>query len=270
MKKKFPDHFNKLKNILEQELKNMDMSRLGKYNFSYTKNKDDPFAYMVESEWAYYEKVLSWYLDNVPKSSTVLEIGMFVPVIPLLLSWEGYKVTAIENLNFYGKALDPMVKIAKDNDIEFLNIDIIEDDLDDKKYDCINLRAVIEHIVGRPKALLAKIRLMLNESGSFVFVVPNQARLVRRLGLMFGGISVLPEYEDYYKSDYPYEGHHREYVLSEVKYMFAKSNFIITRLDSVKYKPHGSLLKKIITIIGNFLPKQFHQAFFVIAKKNKY
>ena len=267
MKKKFPDHFERLKKVLKPKLEELDFHTLGKFNITYSKNNKDPFAYMVEAEWAYYEKVFGWYLENVPKGSSVLEIGMFVPVIPLLLSWEGYKVTAIETLDFYGDSLDPMVNIAKKNKIHFINTDVISSSLNIEKFDCINLLAVVEHILGSPKSLLAKIHLMLKDTGSFIFVVPNQARLIRRLGLMFGGISVQPDYKDYYESDYPFEGHHREYVRSEVKYMFDKSDFQITLLDSVRYKPHGSFLKKMITIVGNALPKNFHQAFFVTAKK---
>lgn len=202
MKKKFPDHFNRIKKTLKPKLEELDLKMLGKFNISYTKNSKDPFAYMVES-----------------------------------------------------------------NKIHFINTDVITSSLNLEKFDCINLLAVVEHILGSPKSLLAKIHSMLKDTGNFIFVVPNQARLIRRLGLMFGGISVQPDYKDYYESEYPYEGHHRKYVETEVKYMFDKSNFQIILLDSVKYKPHGSFLKKIITFVGNALPKNFHQAFFVTAKK---
>ena len=57
MKKRFPDHFRRLKSILEPGLDQIDIYQLGKYNFSYTKNKDNRFSYMVEAEWDYYEKI---------------------------------------------------------------------------------------------------------------------------------------------------------------------------------------------------------------------
>lgn len=130
----------------------------------------------------------------------------------------------------------------------------------------MNLLAVLEHLTGSPKLLLSKIFKLLKDDGDFVFVVPNQARLAKRISLLFG-YSVMPPYEDYFDSEYPFEGHHREYVFSEVNYMMNKSNFYVTKLYSVSYGLTGNLVKKIFFVISYFLPKTFGQIIFAVAKK---
>lgn len=51
---------------------------------------------------------------------------MFIPVIPLLLTWHGYKVTTVEDLRFYGSSLDPFIALVEENGVVFKNHSIIE------------------------------------------------------------------------------------------------------------------------------------------------
>lgn len=269
MIKKIPmaSELRKLRAVLEEPLDTLDLERLACHNKTYARTyATHRFERFVETEWPYYVKVLEWYRQHIPKDSSILEIGAFIPVMPLLLTWDGYHVTTIEKLDLYGNALDPMVKLLEKQGVVFLNADIMENTLNLGIFDTINLLAVVEHLLGSPKELLLRIHRALPPNGRLVFTVPNQARLIRRLGLLFG-ISVHGNYEDYFESNYPYEGHHREYTKSEVLYALTHSGFEIEQLSSVKYPATYDGVRAFITIVTNLLPSTFHQALFAIGRK---
>lgn len=134
------------------------------------------------------------------------------------------------------------------------------------RYDVVNLLCVVEHLLGSPKCLMKRIKSMLEPEGVLLFCVPNQARLLRRMAFFFGGISVHPDYGDYFHSEYPFSGHNREYTYKEVIYALNEAGFRINELGSIKYPPNGSPVKRIVGSIANLLPSSFHQLIFVSAK----
>ncbi|MBI1747969.1 MAG: hypothetical protein HYR55_15485 [Acidobacteria bacterium] len=200
----------KLRHALEKPLSRLDLDDLGKYNRSYTaRYAVDRFDHFVLAEWPYYRAVLNWYRSHIPKGATVLDVGMFVPVMPLLLSWEGYHVTSIEKLALYGHSLSGMVSLVADHQVHFVDADLLFDSVSLPLFDAINLLGVVEHLLGSPRELLVRLRNLLNPRGYFLFAVPNQAWLVRRLGLLFAGVSVQPDFAEYFESSYPFSGHNR-------------------------------------------------------------
>lgn len=264
----FKMEFERVRSVLEGPLGRLNLDRLGAYNRSYARAySNHRFESFVQAEWPYYSKVLEWYRANILPGSSVLEIGAFIPVIPLLLSWEGYRVTTVERLDLYGDALDPMLNILRQNEVTFLDADIMDTGFDLGIFDTINLLAVVEHLLGSPKNLLLRIYTMLRPGGALVFVVPNQARFARRLGLFFFGMSVHGDYEDYFESEYPYGGHHREYTMPEVVFALTHTGFRIEQLSSVRYPPSGDNIRRIVCGLANLLPSTFHQAFFAIGRK---
>jgi len=265
----YDDVLFRLREELEEPLSLLNIETLSRHNRSYLSRRyaDSRFDAFVVREWPYYRRVLDFYVSRVPRGSSVLEVGMFIPVVPLLLSWSGYRVTTVEKVSLYGDALLPMISIIKKNNITFLDVDIMDDAFSPDQFDAVNLLAVIEHLLGSPRCLLQHIHSMVKDDGFFVLTVPNQARLIRRLGLFFGGVSVHPPYDEYFCSDYPFSGHHREYTFSEVQYALSQSGFYIEELGSVRYPPNGSLIKRVVTFIGNLLPRTFHQVIFTIARK---
>lgn len=253
--------------LLQGPLAGLDMERLGAHNRSYARGyAAQRFERFVQDEWPYYARVLSWYRDHVPRGTRVLEIGTFIPVMALLLKRDGYAVSTVEKLSLYGDALHPMIEVLRQQGVDFIDADIMDPGFDPGRFGAVNLLAVVEHLLGSPKELLLRIRTMLEPGGAFVFAVPNQARFVRRLGLMFGGISVHPPFEDYFESSYPFSGHHREYTASEVRFALTRAGFRIEHLGSVRYPPTGSLGRRAITAVGNLLPMTFHQMLFAVGR----
>jgi SAM-dependent methyltransferase len=262
-------HFERLCALINEPLQRLDLERLGQHNKAYSRRYSaDRLARFVVAEWPYYAKVLGWYLKHVPRGSLVLEIGMFIPVMPLLLSMEGYRVTTIERLELFGGALDPMVELVEKQGVRFLDDDIMTASLPQGHFQAVNLLCVVEHLLGSPKRLLLQIHRALAEGGALLFAVPNQARLQRRVGLFLGGRSVHPSFEDYFDSEYPFEGHHREYVRAEVTYALAAAGFHVDEIKSVRYPPRGTLLERVIIAIANVLPASFHQLIFAVGRKD--
>ena len=264
----FPEELSRIRSALESPLGKLDLDRLGAHNKSYAVTYDsNRFDSFIATEWPYYAQVLKWYRENVPKGSTVLEIGTFIPVVPLLLTWEGYRVTTVEKLSLYGDALDPMIDLLRGHNVDFRDADIMDSAFSPGQFDAVNLLAVVEHLLGSPKQLLLRVQGMLKPNAALVFTVPNQARLVRRLGLMFGGMSVQPAFADYFASEYPFSGHHREYTFAEVKHALASTDFSVETLTSIKYPAKGSLGQRLVTQLANTLPGTFHQAIFAIGRR---
>jgi 2-polyprenyl-3-methyl-5-hydroxy-6-metoxy-1,4-benzoquinol methylase len=266
---RFKAELQRIRAALEGPLQSLDLARVAAHNLSYSRRyAAHRFKLFVQDEWPYYARVLQWYREHVPKGSSVLDIGTFIPVVPLLLSWEGYCVTTVEKVSLYDGALESMEQIMRQHGVDFHNADIMDEEFNPGTFDTINLLAVVEHLLGSPRELLVRIYSMLRPSGAMVFAVPNQARLIRRLGLFFGGISVQPDYADYFESKYPFEGHHREYTKAEVHYALTNAGFRIEELSSVRYPPEGGLGKWTISLVANVLPATFHQVLFAIARKH--
>lgn len=257
----------RLRSVLEPALCEVKLDRLAAHNRAYAMlYQRDRFEHFVVLEWPYYRWVLDWYSKNVPAGASVLEIGMFVPVVPLLLAWAGYRVSAVEKLSLVGNAIGPLIRVAEENGVRFLDDDVMSRDFRPGRFDVVNLLCVVEHLPGSPKRLLLRIREMLVADGRLVFVVPNQARLVRRLGLFLGGLSVQPRFDLYFESEYPFSGHHREYTRDEVQFALRAAGYAMDELGSVRYPPRGSLPARVVTMIGNLLPATFHQCIRAVAR----
>lgn len=115
------DFLARLKDVLLEPLAKLDLNKLSRHNRSYlTKYYDNRFENFVIAEWPYYKRVSDWYKVNVPPDKTVLELGMFVPVVPLILTWQGYRVTTVEKLDLYGGVLAPMIDLVTRHNINFI------------------------------------------------------------------------------------------------------------------------------------------------------
>lgn len=262
-----PELLERLRRELSEPLGALDLDTLGRHNRAYTQlYASDRFGSFVETEWPYYMKVLDLYRRLVPPGARILDVGTFVPVMPLLLSWSGYNVVSVEKLDLYGDALGPMVKLLGKHRVDFKNTDIVESASNLGCFDAVNLLAVIEHLVGSPRELLLHLRELLGRGGKLFVVVPNQARLARRLAFALKGVSVQPDYGLYFESVPPFEGHHREYTLPELRYALGHTGYSITEIGSVKYPPVGGVVKRLVTRVGNALPVTFHQALYAVGE----
>lgn len=256
----------RLRDALDGPLSHIDFEELARYNHGYLRYQADPFGSFVLSEWPYYRAVLRWYRSHVPVGAHVLDVGTLIPTVPLLLAWQGYRVTTVERLELYGRGLDPLVDVAQREGVNFLDLDLTTTDLPVRDFDVANLLAVIEHLPGSPRNLLQRVYNALRDGGRIVVVVPNHARLMHRLQLLRGR-SVHQAYSTYFDSAYPFTGHHREYTSAELVYALEHSGYTVERIAGVPYPPQGSLGARCLARVAALLPDTFHTALLAVGRR---
>lgn len=243
-------------------LVNLDFRVFSKYNIGYLRYQKDPATYFIDLESNRFLYTANYIYTNFPPSSKILDVGVFIPVLPIMFSKLGYQVEAVEKLSLYEDTLDEILKfLSSKYNIKVHNIDIIHGDpvILNNQFDIVLLMAILEHLNGSPKSLLEKCKAFLRSSGFLFIDVPNIASISKRIAFFFKGKSPLPEYSDYFLSDYPFEGHNREYSFSELQYALASTGFELYRYDflNVAVPPDSKLKTRLLKALSRFGPKSW-------------
>src|SRR5262249_33629399 len=105
-------------------------------------------------------------------------------------------------------------------------------------YDAVLVMGVIEHVPHSPRGLLDAVGRVLKPSGTIVLDTPNLAYAYNRERLARGE-SVMAPIASQFDCHPPFEGHHREYTMSEVRWMLERVGFEVSALDAVNYSIYG-------------------------------
>lgn len=245
------------RNELVPFLNKLDFRIFSKYNVGYLQYQKEPTTYFIDLEIDRFIHTANYINAYFPKSARVLDIGIFVPVLPIGLAKLGYQVHAVEKLSLYENALDPILEyVEKKYNITIYDMDIIKNNTSqlNKQFDIVLLMAILEHLNGSPKRLLEKCKDILKSSGKLFVEVPNIASISKRIALFLYGKSPLPDYSDYFLSDYPFEGHNREYIFKELEYALTKTGFEIceTAYLNVKPYPGARLQSHLMKLLSKF------------------
>ena len=231
------------KSELAPLIEKLDMEKISKHNKGYLAYSNDPVKYFIDMEFIRYAKTLD-FLFNKSKEQYIkhiLDIGFFIPVIPICLAKLGFAVSSIEKLSYYDGALDKIIEYT----IKHYRIELIDEDLFDFKpkekryYDSILLLAVIEHLHGSPRFILNTIKKLLKLEGYLVLDTPNISSLTKRIVFLVKGKPPNPHFKDYFYSEYPFSGHNREYTLDDVLFALNATGFNIVKIETF----YHSLLK---------------------------
>ena len=117
-------------------------------------------------------------------------------------------------------------------DLEDIGYDLHE--LADHTYDIILCMGVIEHVPHTPRMLLESINRVLKPGGYLVVDSPNLAYIYNRQKLSRGQTIFCPITLQYY-TEVPFEGHHREYTVSELRWVLEQINHEIIELKTFNY-----------------------------------
>jgi hypothetical protein len=254
-------------NIVQPMVEAIDFKELIRHNYGYSRYSESPFHFLIESEKKRFLMAFETIVRD-GKIATAIDLGCFVPYLPVLLSKVGIKVSIVDNYSLFGDRLKTEIeKIAIAANIKMYDADILSTNWASlPQSDAVLLTAVVEHLNGSPLPLLRRAANLVNCNGMLLFEVPNIAELSRRLRLLIGK-SPLPSYEDYIMSGYPFLGHNREMTVSEVKILMSEAGLRIDDLICYTYESCQtcsfsgsliSLLKKIIphaNIHGSILAK---------------
>jgi len=215
-------------------LERLDLERLSKHNRGYLRYSENPLMNFIDAELVRYIHTVNYIYSSSAKSVEILDVGFFIPVLPIALSKLGFKVSAVEKLSYYEGALDEILTFVREKySIKVLDFNLFGDNpfYTQQKYDVVLLLAILEHLNGTPRHLLYKVRQILRADGYIILEVPNAASLTKRLTLLIRGKLPYSPFEDYFWSEYPFSGHNREYTISDLKYSLYQSGFKLTRME---------------------------------------
>jgi 2-polyprenyl-3-methyl-5-hydroxy-6-metoxy-1,4-benzoquinol methylase len=154
-------------------------------------------------------------------SGRVLDFGSYLGNFSLLCAAAGYEVDALDAYQEYGSTLAPCVQLLGKAGVQvrdFADTSFDLGRLPAASYDACLAMGVIEHLPHTPRPALEAINRVLRPGGILVLDTPNLAYLYNRQKLARGESLLCPIALQYY-TEIPYEGHHREYTLAEVRWM---------------------------------------------------
>lgn len=153
--------------------------------------------------------------------SRVLDFGSYFGNFSLVAAALGWQVDAVDSYAEYAPAFDTAQSAMRARGVTVLDFRQVGHDLSGlpvASYDAILCLGVIEHIPHSPKAMLEALDRVLKPGGRLLLDTPNLAYLYKREALA-AGRSIFPPIADQYLTEPPFEGHHREYTTSEIRWM---------------------------------------------------
>lgn len=180
-------------------------------------------------------------LDRLKKagclSGRILDYGSYFGNFALMLAREGYQVDAVDAYTEYANSLASLVTLLKEAGVKVLDLQVTGRDLQSiapEAYDAVFCMGVIEHIPHTPREVLESLDRVLKPCGLLVIDTPNLAYLYNRQKLMRGE-SIFCPVQDQYSTQFPFEGHHREYTVSEVEWLVRRLGHEIVNIETFNY-----------------------------------
>lgn len=166
----------------------------------------------------------------------VLDFGSYFGNYSLLARRLGFDVDALDSYSDYAPAFESELELMRRAGVNVIDSSHNRNALDGlgDDYDFVLLLGVIEHIPHTPRELLAKILARLKPGGYLIVDTPNMAYAYWREKLN-AGVSVAPSIEIQFDSPIPFEGHHREYVMSELEWIFGRVGLTTVWRDWFNY-----------------------------------
>ncbi|MGY4329373.1 SAM-dependent methyltransferase [Bradyrhizobium sp. LB7.2] len=180
----------------------------------------------------------------------VLDLGAYFGNLSLLLARSGWTVTALDSYAEYGEAFSRHLELMRSERIDVCDFETIGFDLAQlqaESFDAVCCMGVIEHIAHTPRLLLAAIDRVLKPGGWIVLDTPNLAYDYQRSKLA-AGRSIFAPLTEQFETDIPFEGHHREYTPSEVRWMMERIGYKEIAIELFIYSSFG-----LSTLVGDDL-----------------
>jgi 2-polyprenyl-3-methyl-5-hydroxy-6-metoxy-1,4-benzoquinol methylase len=170
-------------------------------------------------------------------SGRVLDFGSYFGNFALMLAREGYQVDAVDFYRAYGNGLSSVVELLQCSGVRVLDFGDAGTNLrtmEPATYDSVFCMGVIEHIPHTPREVLESIDRVLKPGGVLVLDTPNLAYVYNRQKLLRGE-SIFTPIQCQYSTEIPFEGHHREYTISEVKWIVNELGHQLLSIETFNY-----------------------------------
>jgi 2-polyprenyl-3-methyl-5-hydroxy-6-metoxy-1,4-benzoquinol methylase len=186
-------------------------------------------------------RVLSALSQRGVTAGNLLDCGAYFGNFSLMCASEGYQVDALDSYKGYEQALSGVTNLLYNSGIKVIDFDEVGYDLHQihsQTYDIVLCMGVIEHIPHTPRLLLESLNRVLKPGGLLVIDTPNLAYLYNRQKLARGESIFCPISLQYF-TELPFEGHHREYTLAEVKWMLEQIGHTNIYTETFNYSVYG-------------------------------
>ena len=188
------------------------------------------------------------------KSCKILDVGCGIGTIAKLLKDDGHDVTGID---FSSVAVNKAKQLGIHADV----VDVDKEGLpfEDGEFDIVYAGDIVEHVFDPINLMKESVRV-LAPSGQFVFSVPNDITLRRRIKIFVKGIS--PQTEVY--REYIQCKHHTVFSMELLQYFISTTNMTDYKILGITKNPYfGSK-----HVIRNYLLSSlFARTFAVSIKK---
>jgi 2-polyprenyl-3-methyl-5-hydroxy-6-metoxy-1,4-benzoquinol methylase len=179
-------------------------------------------------------------VHSLPDSVRVLDVGSYFGNFALMCQMAGCEVEAVDSYEDYGNCFDGVLDVLRRAGVVVHRQNGFDlDALPESVYDAVICAGVIEHIPHTPRLLLETLRARLRRGGLLVLDTPNVAYLYNRQRLMRGE-SIFYPLAAQYETQVPFEGHHREYTVAEVQWMFERLQLENISIDTFNYSIYGA------------------------------
>lgn len=186
-------------------------------------------------------RVIDALVAQAPSHGRVLDVGAYFGNFAMAAADRGFRVDALDSYAAYGGAFAPWTRTLTGAGVRVLDFDAVGFDLaaiDSGAYDAVLLLGVIEHVAHSPRPLLSAAHRVLAEDGVLVLDTPNIAYAYNRDRLARGE-SIMAPIASQFDCDPPFEGHHREYTIDEVRWMLQRVGFDRVAVDTFNYSIYG-------------------------------
>ncbi|MBI2050356.1 MAG: methyltransferase domain-containing protein [Parcubacteria group bacterium] len=161
---------------------------------------------------------------HIPKESAILDVGCGIGILDVALILLGYNVMGVDkymfepNNTFGIRDIEGLKAVWEEHGLSIVPKDILRDDVGGT-YGAVISIATIEHQKD-PKRFLGCMLDVLEPAGLLYIATPNISHLLNRIRLLFGRSPVSGHLPNFFNRGENYEGHWREYTLSELAHMF--------------------------------------------------
>ena len=121
---------------------------------------------------------------------------------------------------------------------DFVDAGMNLENIPDGTYDAVFCLGVIEHIPHTPRIFLQSLDRILKPRGTLVIDTPNIGYLYTRRKLSMGQ-SVMAHLSTQFVTELPFEGHHREYTVEEVRWMLSQIGQTDIVIETFNYSVFG-------------------------------
>ena len=175
---------------------------------------------------------------NVPAGARVFDCGAYLGNFARMVRAAGYVVDAADAFGDHRDTFAPITEALRRSGIGVIDTTAGTLPLTRAHYDAVLMMGVIEHVPHTPRFFLESIDELLRPGGLLVLDTPNLGYLYTRQRLARGESIFCPIAAQYY-TEIPFEGHHREYTIDEVRWILGALGHEDVRIDTFNYSFYG-------------------------------